>query len=172
MSDYTMVHVSDRKSKKAFCRMLNDFRNEYFRGESPFDVTPQYLDSVSGVVRSILFKDKRPVAILESCFGTAFGKKTLGVGTVYVKPSFRNLGVAVEIYDFVESMAKEMDMIFNIQIEESSLKANLQKFINMGFTHAHHIREFSNNVDYKEKTFALFKNNHGISALDPIREAA
>lgn len=169
---YNVGVVADRKEKRMFCRLLNKFRNEYFKGESPFDVDTRYLDMTQGVVRSILYKHKTPLGVIESCCGVAFGKKTLGVGTVYIKPAYRNQGLAIQSYDFVEKMANKMDCLFNLQIEESSLKSNKQKFIDMGYTHAYHIAEFDNGMDYKEKTFALFKGNHDINELQPIMEVA
>ena len=148
--------------KIAFCKMLNAFRDEYFKGNSPFDVTPQYLDMVDadqGIHRNMFYWNDELIAIAECSSGIAFGKPTLGVATVYVKPSWRGKGIANRIYNFVETkLCGELpDCIFNLQIEEEELVANSKKFIELGFTHAHHIAEFTNGMDYQQKTYAVIK---------------
>ena len=162
--------------KIAFCKMLNAFRDEYFKGNSPFDVTPQYLDMVGvdhGIHRNMFYWNDELIAISECGAGMAFGKPTVGVATVYVKPSWRGKGIANRIYHYVETdlMKGIPDCVFNIQIEEEELIANYKKFEALGFTHAYHIAEFSNGLDYQQKTYAVMKGKHFDSAL-PLKEVA
>ena len=172
MANYNISNLTDRKSKRLFCRMLNSFRNEYFKGNSPFDIEVAHLDMYEGVVRHILFSNKTPVGIVECCWGSAFGKVTLGIGTVYIKPKYRGLNIAHDLYNYFENIAHDADALFNIQIEKSSFDANRQKFIAMGFTHYEEIKEFSNGADYKEPTYALFRGHNGINQLQPIMQVA
>lgn len=162
--------------KIAFCKMLNAFRDEYFKGNSPFDVTPQYLDMVGvdqGIHRNMFYWNDELIAISECGAGIGFGKPTLGVATVYVKPSWRGKGIANRIYNYVETdlMKGIADCVFNLQIEEEELVANYKKFEALGFTHAYHIAEFSNGLDYQQKTYAVMKGKHFDCAI-PLNEVA
>ena len=164
------------KDKVLYCKMLNAFRNEYFKGNSPFDITPMYLDMIGaeqGIHRNMFYWDDELIAISETACGQAFGKPTLGVATVYVKPNWRGKGIANSIYHFVENQLMKgiPDCVFNLQIEEDELIANYKKFEALGFTHAYHIAEFSNGLDYQQKTYAVMKGKHFDSAI-PLKEVA
>jgi GNAT superfamily N-acetyltransferase len=156
--------LTDRKDKRLFCRLINKFRDEYYKNESPFDITPRLLDLMTDPIRQIYYSDKTPIAICEMTSGQGFGKTTLSVATVYVKPSYRGQGIANIIYRDSERIAKELDQVFYIQIEESSLNSNKQKFLNMGFTHFMPLIVTTSSKDYeagyKEKAFALFTQNY------------
>ena len=171
-TEYNVGGIHDTKAEKIFVKLLNKFRDEYFKGNSPYDITREHLPLIQGVLRNILYKYNRPIGIVETGMGIAFGKVTMGVCTVYIEPEYRNQGLAKNFYTFIEQMAlhEDADALFNIQIEESSLKENMEKFIQLGFTHAYHIAEFDNGMEYKEKTYALFKQQHGIKQLIPIEK--
>ena len=171
-TEYNIGGTAHRKDQKVFCKLLNKFRDEYFDGNSPYDVTLQHLPLIKGVIRNVLYKYNRPIGVVETGMGMAFGETTMGVCTVYIEPNFRSKGLAQMAYAFVEKQANLTDSLFNIQIEESSLKKNINKFIELGFTHAYHIAEFDNGMEYNEKTFALFKDQHNIDQLTPIQEVA
>ena len=108
-SDVTGMNVAFPRTlgdKLAFCKMLNAFRDEYFNGNSPFDVTVEGLDMLSaeqGIHRNMFYWDDELIAISETGAGVTHGKPTLGVATVYVKPSWRGKGIANSIYGFVEA---------------------------------------------------------------------
>jgi len=146
----------------AFLNMLNAFRDEYFKGNSPYDVSLEEIKAMGkkqGVFRNMFYWEDELIAISESCLGSCHGKTTIGVGTVYVKPSWRGQGIASNIYDFVENtLTKNVpECAFNLQIECDELKANIGKFIALGFTHAFMIEKFTNGMKYQQPTFALFK---------------
>jgi hypothetical protein len=169
-TEYNVGGVNEPKTEKIFVKLLNRFRDEYFKGNSPYDITREHLPAIQGVLRNILYKYNRPIGIVETGMGMAFGKFTMGVCTVYIEPDYRNQCLAKNFYTFIEQMAIREDALFNMQIEESSLKENMDKFIQLGFTHAYHIEEFDNGMEYNEKTYALFKEQHGIKELIPLQE--
>ena len=139
-SDVTGMNVAFPRTlgdKLAFCKMLNAFRDEYFNGNSPFDVTVEGLDMLSaeqGIHRNMFYWDDELIAISETGAGVTHGKPTLGVATVYVKPSWRGKGIANSIYGFVENQLMKgiPDCIFYLQIEEEELVSNRNKFKALG----------------------------------------
>lgn len=151
--------------KLAFCKMLNAFRDEYFKGQSPYDITPMHLDILGaeeGIHRNMFYWNDELIAISETGAGVTHGMPTLGIATVYVKPSWRGKGIASSIYSFVENqlMKNIPNCMFYLQIEENELVANRQKFLNLGFTHAYVIPEFANGQEYKQTTYAVTKGAH------------
>jgi hypothetical protein len=185
VTGFNVIPPKTYTDKVDFCTMLNAFRDEYFDGNSPFDVTPQYIDMMGheqGIHRCMFFWDDELIAISECGTGVCYGKPTLGVATVYVKPSWRGKGIANSIYTYTETelMAGIPDCIFNLQIEEKELIANSNKFMKLGFTHAFHIEGFDNGLEYQQKTYAVMKGDalkgstslRSFSNVDMFKETA
>ena len=162
-----------RSEKREFVRLLNDFRKEYFKGEQSYDMTEAMLDlpAYERVIRMGYKHKGKTIAIAEICLGVAYGKPTFSVGTIFVKSFLRNNGIARVIYDQLEETAADInpELMFSIDVEQSNFEKYKQKFIDMGFTHYHILPEFDNGVAYKEPTYALFRDHHGIKSLRYIK---
>lgn len=166
-AEVTGFNVSFPRTKGdniAFCKMLNEFRDEYFDGNSPYDVTPAMLKSLSveqGVHRNMFWFNDELIAIIEVGSGFADGCPSLGISTIYIKPSWRGKGISNTIYDYVENQLMNGldDTVFYLQIEEPQLAKSRDSFIKLGFTHAREIPGFDNGAEYLHKTFAVCKGN-------------
>ena len=153
-----------RHLKRDWIRMINKFRQSYFKSQNcgtvTMDMLNQTLEHDKGLFSYLVYKAGRCVAIAEVVLGSVGRQPTMAVATIYVKSQHRGQGLAQALYDEIERMARELDCWFNIHIEQTSLDHDRDKFIAMGFVTYELIRSFSNGRRYSEETFALFRDYH------------
>jgi hypothetical protein len=147
---------------KKYLKLMNEFRIEYFNKpnvpkitESDFAKNKQYR-----IIPFMLLNGTTPLGIAEITCGNIFNKKRLDISTVYVIPEYRKQRLSETIYNNIESLAHSSDACFGIQIEQSSLLKNIDKFQKLGFVCYDTITEWTTDHCYNEKTYVLFRKNY------------
>lgn len=151
--------------KQDWLRMINAFKADYFQHQAGHSrlsrrAMEHGLENQKGLFNFMLYKNTICIAIAEVAVGSLWKHRTMGVATVYVKPNYRGKGIANDLYQEIERIAKENDCLFNMHIEQDSLDKNRDKFIEMGFVTYEPIREFTNGNGYAQQTYALFTDYH------------
>lgn len=179
-SKYTMViNDFDANQLRDYLKLLNEFRQEYFlktdKKSSVELVNKEHFKESRqrGIISVLVYNHHRPVAVLELSNGNTYGNRTIGISTIYVIPKYRGQGLAASHYDFAERLAEQMNVWFCIQVEQSSLYANRDKFIQLGF-YWYMPQEFAGELKYEEQTYLLYRQPYlkRLQLLDKLEEAA
>lgn len=167
-TEYNMVilqYEPTRRHKRDWLRMINKFRSEYFGDQNWRPITQEQVNrEISSEEKKIwnymLYQGRQCVAIAEVTTGWIAGQRLLSIATLYVKSTHRSQGLAMAMYDEVEQMAQHVNAWFTIQVEQTALEHNRDKFMEMGFVTYDPIEKFSNGRGYREQTYLLFKGYH------------
>ena len=153
-------HAKNRKDNRLALRLMNKFRNEYFEGNPPFEMTWDFYKDLmrSGGVEPWLYMNgKNVIAYLDLAPGITRGVPSISIATIYIVPRYRKNNISNSIYNAVEQLAKSYGGLFNIQVEERFFLNNEQKYRDLGFMYYEVNGETNSIGEYKDKTYLLFK---------------
>ena len=155
---------SDRDLRRGFVKLMNKFRDEYHDGtQGPYDM--DIFCNAKNITCFNIYKHNTIIGILEFCVGQLGDKQTFDLGTIYIVPKYRKLGLSKEIYELLQKICDDLDVVYNTHIEDTKFLGNEKKFMKLGFTH--YIT--TKHKGYVGTTYCLFRKPY-FKLLLPIKE--
>jgi len=150
--------IQSRQDKRLFLNYINKFRKDYFADALAMSMSDINYALDNKTLCCLIMANNKCIGMLEATPGNVYATKVLNIATIYIDKRYRNSGIAKIVYKYIDSFE---NVEIGLQIEERNFTANIDKFLDCGFTHYSKLTLTSDDHRcYKEDTYVLYTKQH------------
>jgi len=158
MTKIELRPAKSRQDKRLYLKYINKFRKGYWSDAPAMSMLDINYALDNKILCLLVLLNNKCIGMVEATPGNVYATKVLNIATIYIDKKYRNSGIAKIVYKYIDSFE---NVEIGLQIEQRNFTANIDKFLDCGFTHYSKLTLTSDDHRcYEEDTYVLYTKQH------------